>query len=226
MHPHTPESGARCGRDAVILVHGLWMRPWVMDHLARRVREAGFSAHGFGYRSVADPLPVNAERLEHFAREIRAPALHFVGHSLGGLIIAACLREAPELPPGRAVFLGTPMLGSHAARHLAAIRAGRLALGHSTAQGLWQRPAEWPPGRELGTVAGSLGIGLGQVFAPGLPRPNDGAVAVAETRTDAAADHIVLPVSHSGMLFSGAVARQVVHFLRCGAFVHDGTMQA
>lgn len=221
--PQTPVPGARRGRDAVILVHGLWMRPWAMAYLTRRLREAGFSAHAFGYRSVADPLPVNAERLARLARGLRVPALHFVGHSLGGVIIAACLHEAPDLPPGRAVFLGTPILGSHAARRLAASRVGRLALGHSMSQGLWPQMCDWPRGRELGVLAGSLGVGLGIVFAPGLPRPNDGAVAVAETQTAAAVDRIVLPVSHSGMLFSGAVARQVVHFLRRGAFAHEGS---
>ncbi len=63
-------------------------------------------------------------------------------------------------------------------------------------------------------------IGLGRVVAPDLPRPNDGAVTVAETRLAAACDRIELPVSHTGMLFSRRVARQVGAFLRDGRFEH------
>ena len=57
-------------------------------------------------------------------------------------------------------------------------------------------------------------------MAPDLPRPSDGVVSVAETAVPGMRDRIVLHVSHSGMLVSGAVARQVCAFLRDGAFAH------
>ena len=57
-------------------------------------------------------------------------------------------------------------------------------------------------------------------MAPDLPRPSDGVVSVAETAVPGMRDHIVLHVSHSGMLVSGAVARQICAFLRDGAFAH------
>ena len=61
---------------------------------------------------------------------------------------------------------------------------------------------------------------LGMLVAPELPEPHDGAVAVEETRLPCARDHIVLPVSHSGMLLSQAVAEQAAAFLRDGRFAH------
>ena len=75
-------------------------------------------------------------------------------------------------------------------------------------------------GREIGIVAGSLPLGLGCMVAPGLPRPSDGVVSVAETDVPGMRDRIVLRVSHSGMLVSRAVARQICAFLRDGAFMH------
>jgi hypothetical protein len=59
------------------------------------------------------------------------------------------------------------------------------------------------------------------MVAPDLPRPSDGAVSVAETAVPGMADRIVLPVSHSGVLISREVARQVCAFLRDGAFAHQ-----
>ena len=75
-------------------------------------------------------------------------------------------------------------------------------------------------GREIGVIAGSLPLGIGRFVAPDLPAPSDGVVSVAETRLPAMRDHIVLNVSHSGMLISRAVARQICVFLHDGAFEH------
>jgi hypothetical protein len=60
-------------------------------------------------------------------------------------------------------------------------------------------------------------MGGGRLFAR-LPKPNDGSVVVEETQLDGMTDHIVLPVSHSGLLFSANAALQAIHFLRHGRF--------
>jgi hypothetical protein len=73
-------------------------------------------------------------------------------------------------------------------------------------------------GRDVGVIAGSRPFGLGRIVVPGLPAPSDGVVSAAETRLPAMRDHIVLNVSHSGMLISRAVMRQICAFLRDGAF--------
>ena len=57
-------------------------------------------------------------------------------------------------------------------------------------------------------------------MVPGLPRPNDGTVAVDETQVPDQTDTITLPVTHTGLLFSAGVARQVVRFLATGRFSH------
>ena len=206
------------GPETVVLVHGLWVHGIAMELMRRRVARCGYRAFAYTYPSMRLTLAENAERLAHFCRDIAAPQLHFVGHSLGGLIILRMLERAPRLPPGRAVLAGVPVGGSLAARRLARLPGGRAALGRSAPE--WHESAHpvFGRGREIGVIAGSLPLGIGRVVAPDLPAPSDGVVSVAETRLPAMRDHIVLNVNHSGMLISRAVARQICAFLREGAY--------
>jgi hypothetical protein len=122
------------------------------------------------------------------------------------------------------VLLGVPYGDGYARRALAASRLGVRMLGRSIGEWIDIKKPENFPGREIGAIAGSVSIGLGRVVAHGLPIPNDGSVTVAETEMVAVCDRIVLPVSHSGMLFSRLVARQTGAFLRDGKFDHQAGM--
>jgi hypothetical protein len=77
--------------------------------------------------------------------------------------------------------------------------------------------AAWTVERELGVIAGSLSAGIGR-FVSDLPEPNDGTVAVEETRIQGMTDHVVLPVTHTGMLASAEVADRTARFLETGRF--------
>jgi hypothetical protein len=125
-----------------------------------------------------------------------------------------------DLAPGRVVLEGVPYQGSAAGRTLAANTLGSRALGRSMKEWLDTHPAG-PCGREVGVIAGTLGLGLGRLITRALPVPNDGTVALEETEVPGATDRIVLPVSHMSMLVSPVVARQICAFLREGRFQRD-----
>jgi pimeloyl-ACP methyl ester carboxylesterase len=206
--------------DTVVLVHGLWMPAIALEPMRRRVARNGFLALSYSYPSMRIAFRENIERFSRFLRALNAARLHLVGHSMGGLIILRALDEPGTLPPGRVVLVGTPCAGSYAARRLRRLTGGRAMLGHSLNEWLESGPFTPKPRRDTGVIAGSLSLGLGKIVASGLSRPNDGVVSVEETRLPGMRDHIVLPVSHSGMLVSRAVARQICAFLRDGAFAH------
>ena len=190
-----------------------------MSLLAQRLRGCGYTVVRFSYLSLARTVSENAARLGALLAALNTPVIHLVGHSLGGLVILRLLQDNPDLPPGRVVLFGTPYTGSHAARHLAGHAATRWLLGESYEGGLRGNGPSWSSGRELGVIAGSRSFGLGWLV-PGLAKPNDGTVAVAETRIPGATGEIVLPVSHTGMLFSAEVAGAVCRFLHTGQFSH------
>lgn len=204
--------------ETVILVHGLWMHGIVMGLVGRRIARGGFRALAYSYPSMRLTLSENAARFSRYLQKLSASRLHLVGHSLGGLIVLRTLELAAPLPPGRVVLAGTPFVGSYAARRLEQLPGGRTVLGRSLPEWLESVHARPVPGREIGVIAGNTPFGLGRLIVPDVPRPSDGVVSVEETRLPGMRDHIVLPVSHSGMLVSRAVARQICVFLRDGAF--------
>ena len=204
--------------ETVVLVHGLWMPPWAMGLLARRLRQGGFSTAIFGYPSVRNSLAQNALQLSRFVERIAAPRVHFVGHSLGGLLVMHMLAEYPQPRAGRVLLAGSPYCGNAAASKLARRAWGRRLIGHSLGQWLQQPAAPCTDRYAVGVIAGSRRFGMGALLGEML-RPNDGVVTVEETRVPEARDHIVLEVSHSGMLLSPALARQTCAFLQQGRFL-------
>ncbi|MCC6210890.1 MAG: alpha/beta fold hydrolase [Burkholderiales bacterium] len=199
----------------VVLVHGLWAPGAVMQPLAARLALAGFRCRTFSYMGASRPLAAHAERLARFAREL-GPA-HFLGHSLGGLVVLEALCAHPELAAGRVALLGTPARGCDAARRLARHRTGRWLLGRSAEHWGGDGAARWTRAEALGVIAGSHPFGLGRLLGP-LTGVNDGVVRLEETAVEGMAGRIVLPVSHSAMLISSRVADNVAHFLAHGQF--------
>ncbi|MFO1410346.1 MAG: alpha/beta hydrolase [Steroidobacteraceae bacterium] len=205
--------------DAVVFVHGLWLSGQEAFLLRRRVvSERACEWHNFAYSSVWHSLDDITQGLAACARGVDAARVHLVGHSLGGLVILRCVERYPDLPPGRVVFLGTPAVASAAARRVARFRIGRAAMGPVVAEELLRHhERSWGAERGLGIIAGDQQLSLGRLVTD-FTEPNDGTVAVAETRLPGASAHLTLPVSHTGMLLSARVAREVGSFLDHGRF--------
>jgi len=203
-------------KPEVILVHGLWFGPWAMARLARKLAAEGFEVRRFSYASTAGGLSSHAAQLGEFARSSRSSQLHFVGHSLGGLVILRMLRDAGDLPPGRVVLIGSPLDGSVIARRSGRVPGAEKLLGEIRST-LEQGYEYLPAGRETGMIAGSRPIGLGMLVG-GAGQPSDGTVGVRETHRHGLKEHLILRVTHTGMLYSAKVARQAAHFLQNGRF--------
>jgi len=200
----------------VVLLHGMWMVGATMQWFAARLRSHGYATETFGYHSVVGGPDAVIPQLIAQLRD--GGDTDIVAHSLGGLMSLQALAREPGLPVRRVVCLGTPLCGSSAAGRLAASPITKLWLGRSA--GLLQDGCTAWPGRfEVGMIAGRLPHGLGALVAR-FDGDNDGTVAVEETRSPQLKDHVVLPASHSGLIFSSEAARQAARFLDRGSFEH------
>lgn len=197
----------------VVLVHGWLLGRWMMRRLRSYLRDRGHQVHQFGYRSRALPLRQHAADLAGLIQSLGGEPVHAVGHSLGGLVIAAAMLEH-RLPGGRAVFLGSPINGSSVAQRLSRLWGGKWLLGQA-ADALFQGQV-LPAGREVGLVLGYRNLGAGRLL--GARAPADGTVRVDEAQAPEATDACYLPVTHTSMVFSLGVAQEVGNFLEYGKF--------
>lgn len=202
----------------IVLIHGLWTHGLIMLPMAHMLQKYGYDTHHFSYHTISETLEQSAARLQEFVQQLAAEQLHFVGHSLGGLLIRKFLQRYPDQAPGRIVTLGTPHSGSYVASHLGRSGLMRKLFGCSLPP-LTGDITPWQGERELGAIAGSRSIGLGFIIRD-LPKPNDGTVSIDETRLETMRDHITLPYTHTSMLMAEEVAKQVHDFLQTGQFSH------
>lgn len=202
---------------SVVLIHGLWLNAVALFSLQAHVQRCGFVVHRYEYPTIRLGLAENAARLARFINGLDAGHVHVVAHSLGGMVTMHALANHPITTVRRVVLLGSPISGSFSGRRLASFSAGRALLGMNTR--VWEQRASVPvpDAVQFGVIAGTRPVGLGRLIGP-LPKPHDGTVSVAETKLDAAVDSITLPVTHTQMLFSARVARQVCSFLHHGRF--------
>lgn len=210
--------------ECVVLLHGLARISNSMAELEHKIQRSGMEAVNINYPSRHDPVQVLADdavgRGLSGCRAKGARTIHFVTHSLGGILLRVYLqdREIPEL--GRVVMLGPPNQGSSLAdalRHVPGYGllgpAGQ-ALG-TDEDGVVQELG--PVDFELGVIAGSLAINpLGLFFIDG---PNDSVVSVESTRVEGMKEHITLPVMHTLMMRDNEVIDQSIHFLKTGGFI-------
>lgn len=184
-----------------------------MALLAARLARRGYAPRAFGY-SGRESLESNLERLQQFARA--APGAHFIGHSLGGVLIFDMLSRHPEIKAASVLLLGAPVRGCLTGRKLGSVGFGRWMMGAcgprwAECDPVWRRPE--PLGVVAGTVAFGLGRGLGRL--PGL---NDGVVRVEEAEVQGMAARTLVPLGHSFLIVSTRVERLAERFLAEGRF--------
>ena len=207
-------------KTAVVYVHGLWLNGAEFTLLRRRLlREHGFQGHRFSYPTVRGSMDATVELLRRFVEQIDAEQIHFVGHSLGGVVLCRYFQKHPCERPGRVVILGSPLNGSRSARTVAKNPLMRRMIGPLVNAELVNdcEPRNWACQNELGVIAGTTAMGLGRFFTR-FDEEFDGTVALSETKLPGLKAHLALPVSHMGLLGNAKVAKQVGLFLTSGRF--------
>lgn len=210
-------------RGTVVLLHGLGrthrsMRP-VEEALAKR----GYRVVNLGYpsrdRTWGELVETLGTALDACCRGGSAP-VHFVTHSMGGILVRAYLEEhlLPEL--GRVVMLSPPNQGSEVVNRipeeLLTLLLGPASVRLGTDPGsvpLQLGPAEF----ELGVITGDLS--LNPLFSHWLPGDDDGVVAVESAWVEGTDDFLVVPYAHTFIMRRDEVILQVLSFLETGRFI-------
>jgi pimeloyl-ACP methyl ester carboxylesterase len=215
---------ARAGREGAVLLHGIGRTSRSMRKLERSLQQAGLATLNLTYASRKKPLEQLAEDIHpavsQFSEAIHGP-LHFVGHSMGGLLARVYVARYRPAQLGRVVMLGTPNSGSEIADLLQGSLLYRSYYGPAGLQ-LTTRPDEtlallpavdYP----VGIVAGERALNP-IAWRFNLPRPNDGCVSVESSKLAGMADHVTIKATHVGLSRHADAIRQTIAFLSEGRF--------
>lgn len=214
-------------QDGVVLLHGISRTARSFRKMQAALEGAGFATLNLDYASRRKALEALAEdihpAIQRFADGIDG-SVHFVCHSMGGLLARVYIARYRPTRLGRVVMLGTPNSGSEIADRLGHLKLYRAFFGPAGQQLGTQRdaaieallpPVDFP----VGIIAGNRSIyPLASAF---LPKPHDGRVSIANTRLDGMADHIVIPASHPWLMRNSIAIAQTIAFLRDGTFVQS-----
>lgn len=228
MRSHPPDnscmqSETETSGECVVLVHGLARSPRSLNKAERFLRQHGYRVLNFGYPSRKYPIEMLSEQYLKPFIETNCPAgqpVHFLTHSMGGIVVRHYSKLSTRRV-GRVVMLAPPNQGSEVV----------------DAQRNW-KIFQWilgPAGQQLGTDAASLPMRMGAVdFELGviagdrslellhswfiLPGADDGKVSVERAKIPGMTDFLLLHHTHTFIMQSNTVLKQVEHFFKTGRF--------
>ena len=210
--------------ECVIVLHGMGRTKFAMRKVEKELADAGYTVWNQSYPSTKKSIEVLAA--EHiskglkFCRGAQAEKIHFVTHSLGGILVRYYLQDNTIENLDKIIMLSPPNSGSEIADSLRDLKLYQWMMG--------------PAGQQLGTDANSLPNTLDRIdatvgiitgnstsdpwFSPFIPGEDDGKVSVESARLEEMTDFLVVEAGHTFIMSNRSVLEQIHHFLKKGTF--------
>lgn len=210
--------------DYVVILHGITRSNKHMQKLATYLQKDGFDIINLNYPSTTNKIEDLTEIInkEIFQRTTEKKPIHFIGYSMGGLVVRALIHKYNYKNLGKVVQLAPPNQGSEVADFVKNFWPYKKIFGPAGQQLITDQSAVkhifGEVNYELGIIAGNATID--PISSAIIPGENDGKVAVKRTKLEGMKDHIVVSASHTFFPSNKEVQKQTLYFLKNGNFKH------
>lgn len=218
------------GDEVVMLLHGLGRSDRSMHRMERALIQHGYRVENIAYQSRKKPIEQLAFEAigDALQKHTDADKIHFVTHSLGGILVRQYLAHLKIANLGRVVMLGPPNQGTEIVDKLGKFPGFRWMNGDAGIQ-LGTVASSLPnqlggADFDLGIIAGTRSVNL--ILSSLIPGRNDGKVSVEKTKLPGMKDHLEMAVTHPFMMRNKHVIEQVVCYLQSGQFNRRPSRQA
>lgn len=222
--PRTAETAGPPRQETVVLLHGLARSSRAMNKIEKELTRQGYHVINHDYPSRTDTIDHLTENIfSQLAPQLAdADVVHFVTHSMGGIILRYHLEDHTMPNLGRVVMLAPPSRGSEVPDKLGSLKPFQWLngpAGNQLGTGTNSQPLRLSaPEFELGIIAGDRTIN--PILSMLIPGPDDGKVAVARVKPETYTDFILMHVTHPCMVRNRNVIRKTIQFLQQGSFTH------
>ena len=215
-------------QECVIVLHGLGRTAFSMSLIEEALVNENYLGWNEGYPSTSSDIKELSETAItdglDFCDQNKTGTVHFVTHSLGGILVRQYLQHHTISNLGRVVMLSPPNHGSEVSDLLKDYTIYQIILGPA-AQQLGTDKGSLT--EQLGPVKGEIGIITGVSssdpwFSPVIPGDDDGKVSVESAKLDEMSDFMTVPNGHTFIMRDETVIRQILHFLKEGTFYRAG----
>ncbi|CCN33904.1 putative acetyltransferase/hydrolase [Vibrio nigripulchritudo MADA3029] len=203
----------------IIILHGLYMHGVVMQPLSQRLKTLGYDTQVISYNSVSIDEDKLFASIDSAIDESEINVL--VGHSLGGVVIKNYLasRRPSSNLISHVIAVGSPLKGASIICRIQELGLGAV-LGNAPEFGLKKHHDVWSHPQKLGSIAGTIPLGMRPLLLMDNDTLSDGTVTVEETKIDGMTDHLETKSSHTSMIYSQYIPNQIDHFIRQDQFRH------
>ncbi len=217
-------SFAEAKKECVIVIHGMGRTKKSMNRIEKSLVKNNYTVWNESYPSRSESIEKLAvEHIEKglaFCNKAKAETIHFVTHSLGGIMVRYYLQEHKIDNLGKIVMLSPPNKGSEVADFLKDVYMYKLTMGPAGQQ-LGTGPNSLP--KTMRPIGANVGIITGNKtldpwFSPLIPGADDGKVSVESAKLDEMSDFMVVESTHAFIMKNALVIDEIKYFVKHGVF--------